>query len=99
MVVREIAEDNHTLCVTLFFFLTTESLILAQNERWRRGSGMQVVRERVAIPEYSGEWVSNAWGTCLQVGDNTPNGVLIPNVIARAHVLVIKDGLCLQAIA
>jgi hypothetical protein len=25
---------------------TTESLILAQNERWRRGLGMQVVRER-----------------------------------------------------
>ena len=26
---------------------TTESLILAQNERWRRGLGMQVERERV----------------------------------------------------
>ena len=25
---------------------TTESLILAQNERWRRGLGMQVERER-----------------------------------------------------
>jgi len=25
--------------------LTTESLILAQNERWRRGLGMQVERE------------------------------------------------------
>ena len=30
---------------------TTESLILAQNERWRRGLGMQVERERGAIPE------------------------------------------------
>ena len=30
---------------------TAESLILAQNERWRRGLGMQVERERVAIPE------------------------------------------------
>jgi len=26
-------------------------LILAQNERWRRGLGMQVERERGAIPE------------------------------------------------
>ena len=26
--------------------IQTESLILAQNERWRRGLGMQVVRER-----------------------------------------------------
>ena len=26
-------------------FSTTESLILAQNERWRRGLGMQVERE------------------------------------------------------
>ena len=26
---------------------TTESLILAQNERWRRGLGMQVERERL----------------------------------------------------
>ena len=29
--------------------------------------------------EYSGERVSNAWVTYLRVGDNTPNGVLIPN--------------------
>ena len=28
--------------------ITTESLILAQNERWRRGLGMQVERERRA---------------------------------------------------
>jgi len=28
------------------FLITTESLILAQNERWRRGLGMQVERER-----------------------------------------------------
>ncbi len=27
-------------------FPNTESLILAQNERWRRGLGMQVERER-----------------------------------------------------
>ena len=29
----------------LFVFFTTESSILAQNERWRRGLGMQVERE------------------------------------------------------
>ena len=29
----------------VFLLLTTESLILAQNERWRRGLGMQVERE------------------------------------------------------
>ena len=29
---------------------TMESLILAQNERWRRGLGMQVVRERGGNP-------------------------------------------------
>jgi len=28
-----------------FAFLTIESLILAQNEHWRRGLGMQVERE------------------------------------------------------
>ena len=32
-------------------FSTTESLILAQNERWRRGLGMQVERERGFGPE------------------------------------------------
>ena len=39
--------------------LTTESLILAQNERWRRGLGMQVERESTFGCEYSGERVSN----------------------------------------
>ena len=28
-----------------------ESLILAQDERWRRGLGMQVERERGFVPE------------------------------------------------
>jgi hypothetical protein len=31
-------------------FLYTESLILAQNERWRRGLGMQVERESGSNP-------------------------------------------------
>ena len=30
---------------TIGIITTTESLILAQNERWRRGLGMQVERE------------------------------------------------------
>jgi hypothetical protein len=77
-----------------------ESLILAQNERWRRGLGMQVERE--SAPQgvlKSGKRVSNAWETFLNVGDNTPNGVLIPNEITRPHGFVMKDGLCLQAVA
>ena len=48
---------------------------MAQNERWRNALHMQV--ERVLFT--SGERVSNAWVTYLRVGDNTPNGVLIPN--------------------
>ena len=43
--------------------------------------------------EYSGERVSNAWETCLRVGDNIPNGVLIPHNIALPHGEAIKDGL------
>jgi len=36
-------------------------LILAQNERWRRASYMQVVRElRSLLCNSSGGWVSNA---------------------------------------
>ena len=33
--------------------------------------------------EYSGERVSNAWVTCLRVGDNSSNELLIPNDKAR----------------
>ena len=35
-------------------FLTMESLILAQDERWRHASYMQVEREAVAC--YGGKW-------------------------------------------
>ena len=31
----------------LYEYIHMESLILAQNERWRRGLGMQVERERI----------------------------------------------------
>jgi len=49
--------------------------------------------------EYSGERVSNAWETCPRVGDNTPNGVLIPHVMAGSHGPVIKGGLSIEAAA
>ena len=37
-------ETNHLRMVYIFFM---ESLILAQNERWQRGLGMQVEREAI----------------------------------------------------
>ncbi len=56
---------------------------------------MQVVRERGFGPEYSGERVSIAWETCLRVGDNTPNGVLIPHDTLGSHGPSVKGGLYL----
>ena len=38
----------------------------------------------------SGKRVSNAWATCRKDGDNIPKGVLIPNVVYKAHALYIK---------
>ena len=49
--------------------------------------------------EYSGERVSNAWETCPSVGDNRPNGLLIPHVSPESHGSGKKDGLSLEAIA
>ena len=51
---------------------------------------MQVERERVAIPEYSGELVSNRWIMCPGVGDNTGKPVLIPHTATRSPDLVVK---------
>ena len=43
-------------------FLTMESLILAQDERWRRASYMQVEREA-----YFGKWkVADGGGICRE---------------------------------
>ncbi len=43
-------------------FLELESLILAQNERWRQVLGMQVERVKQGLPcGASGARVSNAW--------------------------------------
>ena len=63
---------------------TTESLILAQNERWRRGLGMQVERRTFGLR--SGERVSNAWEICSRAGDNSSNGLLIPHD-AMGHMI------------
>ena len=78
-------------------FPNTESLILAQNERWRRGLGMQVERGWGKL-QSSGERVSSAWETYPLDGDNTSNEVLIPDKTTGSHGSVVKDGLCLQAI-
>src|SRR5438270_4942964 len=63
-----------------------KGLILAQNERWRRGLGMQVER----IPEGllsggSGERGSKAWVTYPGDGDSLPNGRVIPGDLADRH--------------
>ena len=55
-----------------------ESLILAQNERWRRGLGMQVERSLSSEGD-SGERVSNAWVIFLWVRDNLSKDRLIPD--------------------
>jgi len=49
-----------------------ESLILAQNERWRRGLGMQVERERRKSQQWDGSPVERRTGE-YKVG-NVPSG-------------------------
>ncbi len=49
-----------------------ESLILAQNERWRRGLGMQVERERWKSQQWDGSPVERRTGE-YKVG-NVPSG-------------------------
>ncbi len=69
-----------------------KGLILAQNERWRRGLGMQVARQAVLLAERwrSGVRESNAWvinpqdrdsgGKLPVIPDNVsgPNGAIPP---------------------
>ena len=43
--------------------------------------------------EPSGKRVSNAEATCLQDGDNSPKGLLIPNDMSEPHGTDSKDGL------
>ena len=68
-----------------------ESLILAQNERWRRGLGMQVGRTRfTSVFRVSGDLVSTSWVTCPEVGDNLSKERLIPHVVAGALAFATK---------
>src|SRR5258707_14535709 len=63
-----------------------KGLILAQNERWRRGLGMQVERiPRGLLFGGSGERGSNAWVTYLGDWDSLPNGRVIPGDLADRH--------------
>ncbi len=43
--------------------------------------------------QVSGERVSNAWETCPRDGDNTSNGVLIPDKTTESHGSAVKGGL------
>ena len=63
-----------------------KGLILAQNERWRRGLGMQV--ERIPgglLSGESGERGSKAWVTYPGDWDSPPNGGVIPGDLAEGH--------------
>src|SRR5215469_3437650 len=63
-----------------------KGLILAQNERWRRGLGMQV--ERIPPGQLgggSGERGSKAWVTYPGDWDSRPNGRVIPGDLAEGH--------------
>ena|SRR5579875_2865437 len=59
-----------------------ESLILAQDERWRRASHMQVERG-TSVP--SGGRVSNTWATYPPDGDNSRKRLLIPDTVEGGH--------------
>ena len=68
-----------------------KGLILAQNERWRRGLGMQVERMlRGLLLSGSGERGSKAWVTYPGDRDSRPNGRVIPGDVARGHPHVTK---------
>jgi hypothetical protein len=68
-----------------------KGLILAQNERWRRGLGMQVERiPKGLLLGGSGERGSKAWVTYPGDRDSHPNGWVIPGDLAKAHVFARK---------
>ena len=78
-----------------------EGLILAQGERWRHASYMQVERSDAGslLPALrSGERVSNTWATCLEDGDNSGKLGLIPDMLVGSHgpieemVLPLREG-------
>ena len=70
-----------------------EGLILAQGERWRHASYMQVERSAAGclhLAVRSGERVSNTWVTCLEDRDNSGKLGLIPDVLSGSHGPVSK---------
>ena len=70
-----------------------EGLILAQGERWRHASYMQVERSAsgsLLSGVRSGARVSNTWATCLEDRDNSGKLGLIPDVLSGSHGLVSK---------
>ena len=68
-----------------------KGLILAQNERWRRGLGMQVERIPAGLlAGGSGERGSNAWVTYPGDRDSLPNGWVILDAVSRGHLLDTK---------
>ena len=69
-------------------------MILAQDERWRRASDMQVERaeaEPQGEAEASGERVSNTWVIYPEDWDNGSKGPLIPDNVGTSHG-VLKKG-------
>jgi hypothetical protein len=63
-----------------------KGLILAQNERWRRGLGMQVERiPRGLLLGGSGERGSKAWVTYPGDGDSLSNERVIPGDLTGRH--------------
>jgi hypothetical protein len=66
---------------------SVKGLILAQNERWRHGLGMQV--ERIPVPKGiggSGERGSNTWITYPGDGHSRSNERVIPSDSDAGHL-------------
>jgi hypothetical protein len=71
---------------------SVKGLILAQNERWRHGLGMQV--ERIPGEQSlggSGERGSNTWITYPGVGHSRSNERVIPSESASWHQFAGKE--------
>ena len=62
-----------------------ESLILAQDKRWRRASCMQVERGQASAWS-SGGRVRNTYETCPAVGNNPSKGGLMPHTVPDSEV-------------
>jgi hypothetical protein len=71
-----------------------ESLILAQDERWRHASHMQVERDLIKsllLIKSSGGRVSNTWATCPIAWDTIGKLMLIPDTLDLSHDRLRKD--------